>query len=172
MQSSFTLRAWCGTVNNPRSSSHGLVLPVSSSNTRVWKARFCRNERRHNGKLDSAGTKGDTNNGYYRQEDRNTSFADPGYQSLPGFRQLGARPQERTRPPHRPVGCPGTKGQLRTPPWGCHIGDHRGDCGPDPSVREDAILALRQMGPGAKVAIPALAESVRDRDRYVGIAAA
>ena len=33
-------------------------------------------------------------------------------------------------------------------------------------------MALRQMGPGAKVAIPALAESMRDGDKYVGIAAA
>ena len=39
------------------------------------------------------------------------------------------------------------------------------DC--DVSVRQAAVFALREMGPEAKFAIPALAELLRDQDAYV-----
>ena len=42
---------------------------------------------------------------------------------------------------------------------------------PKASVRDAAASALKAMGPGAKVAIPALALRLRDRDRYVRITA-
>jgi len=42
----------------------------------------------------------------------------------------------------------------------------------NPSVREAAALALREMGPEAKAAIPALAQLLRDPDGYIRITAA
>jgi hypothetical protein len=43
---------------------------------------------------------------------------------------------------------------------------------PSPSVRDAAAMALRELGPAAKPAIPALAQMLRDSDGYLRITAA
>ena len=45
-------------------------------------------------------------------------------------------------------------------------------CDNDASVRQAAALALREMGPAAKDAIPSLALALQDHDRYVAVDAA
>jgi len=42
----------------------------------------------------------------------------------------------------------------------------------NPSVRDAAAMALREMGPEAKAAIPALAQLLRDEDGYLRVTAA